>query len=62
MLEVTVRSASGQTQVQLNNYTELNTQSAKAAAEIAYGVAANATVSDGESTYLVTKSGVKQVS
>jgi nitrogen fixation protein FixH len=63
MKQVTVKSVSGQTQVNLNNASNgdaLNARMAKAARDIAFGVGANATVTDGQGTYRVTRSGVRK--
>lgn len=63
MKQVTVKTANGQTQVNLNNASDSDTltaKMAKAARNIAAGVGASATVSDGNDTYRVTRSGVRK--
>jgi hypothetical protein len=63
MKQVTVSSVNGQVEVRLNNATNndsLTASMAKAARDIAFGVGANATVSDGESSFRVTRSGVRK--
>lgn len=64
MKQVTVKTASGQMEVRLNNAADtdaLTARMAKAARNIAYGIAANATVTDGVATYRVTRSGARKV-
>lgn len=58
MLEVTVTNdAIGQTvQVKLNGYDKLTASAARAARNVAYGVGAHVTVTDGETVYRVTRS------
>ena len=63
MKQVTVKSASGQVQVNLNNASDsdtLTTEMARAASRIAFGVGAHATVSDGETTYRVTRKATRK--
>lgn len=63
MKQVTVNSVNGQVQVNLNNANDsdkLTAKMAKAAREIAFGSGANATVSDGKTTYRVTRGGVRK--
>jgi hypothetical protein len=63
MKQVTVKSVNGQVQVNINNANdgdELTPKMAKAARNTAFGVAANATVTDGNKKYRVTKSGVRK--
>lgn len=60
MKTVTVKSVSGQVQVNLNNANDgdkLTPNMAKAARNIAFGVGANATVSDASIAYLVPRDG-----
>ena len=60
MKQVTVKSVSGQTQIKLNNARDndtLTARMAKAARDIAFGVGANATVTDGKNTYRVSRGG-----
>ena len=63
MLEVSVRSASGQVQVRLNGYDELTARAARAARNIAYGPAAHVTVFDlGSGTaYRITRSSTRKI-
>lgn len=64
MKQVTVTSVNGQMNVRLNNAAstdELTARMAISARDIAYGVAANATVTDGHNTYRVTRSGARKV-
>ncbi len=63
MKQVTVKSASGQTEVQLNNAIDsdaLTAKMAKAARAIAFGCGANVTVYDSRTTFRVTKSGARK--
>lgn len=63
MKQVTVKSVNGQVQVNINNATnsdELTPKMAQSARNTAFGVAANATVTDGRKIYRVTKSSVRK--
>ena len=63
MLEVSVRSASGQVQVRLHGYAELTAKAARSARNIAYGPAAHVDVFDMESgvAYRVTRSSTRKI-
>lgn len=60
-MKVQVTSVSGSATVRLNNHENLTPTSAKAARDIAFGISANATVTDGHTTYRVTRSGVRKI-
>lgn len=57
MIEVIVEAkmVTKRARVTLNNYDELTAKAARAAAYLAYGPAARATVTDGKKTYRVTR-------
>jgi hypothetical protein len=60
-MKVTVTTATGTCQVRVPSYRTLTPESAKAAREVAAGKFANATVTDGHTTYRVTRSGVRKI-
>ena len=56
MIDVNVtNTATGQSVQVRVNYDTLNARAARAAREIAFGLGAHVTVTDGETTYRVTK-------
>lgn len=61
MLEVNVKSVSGQVVVQIPSADKLTPQTAKDAAEIAFGVAAYCDVWNDQAAYRVTKT-VRKIS
>jgi hypothetical protein len=62
MLNVSVTNEADQTvQVKLNNHDKLDPKAARAAREVAFGIGAHVTVSDGKTTYLVTRASTRKV-
>jgi nitrogen fixation protein FixH len=63
MINVSVTNAAiGRTvQVELNNHDKLDAKAARAAREVAFGIGAHVTVSDGKTTYRVTRASTRKV-
>jgi hypothetical protein len=60
-MQVTVSTKNQTVQVNLNNHSTLNPTSARAARDIAFGIGAHVRVTDGSTTYRVTRSRARKV-